>query len=83
MIAGEILRHGVGALGGHLDVLVGEVGVVDLRDDGGGHVLEAFEAVEGRVGLHGDALDLGVELLQAARGSHEGAGGAESRRRSG
>ena len=78
VIAAQILRHGVGALGRHLDVLVGELGVVDLRDDGRGHVLQAFEAVEGRVGLHGDALDLRVQLLQAAGGAHEGAGGAEA-----
>ncbi len=74
----EALGHEVGALGGHLDVAVGEGGVVDGRDDGGGHVLEAFEAVEGAVGLHGDALDGGVELAQAAGGAHEGAGGAEA-----
>ncbi len=47
-------------------------------DDGGGHVLEAFEAVEGGVGLHGDAADVGVELAEAAGGAHEGAGGAEA-----
>ncbi len=74
----EALGHEVGALGGHVDVAVGEGGVVDGRDDGGGHVLEAFEAVEGRVGLHGDALDARVELVQAAGGAHEGAAGAEA-----
>src|SRR6185312_2615542 len=77
-VAGQILDHAVGHLGGHVDVGVGEGGVVDARHDGGGHVLEAFEAVEGRVGLHGDAADVGVELAQAAGGSHEGAAGAEA-----
>src|ERR1700742_421455 len=76
--AREVLAHGVGALGGHVDVAVGERGIVDGRDDCRGHVLEAFEAVEGRVGLHGDAADGGVELAQAAGGAHEGAGGAEA-----
>src|ERR1700754_1622623 len=68
----------VGDLGVHVDVGVGESGIVDLRHDGGGHVLEPLEAVEGGVGLHGDAADGGVELAQAAGGAHEGSGGSEA-----
>ncbi len=43
---------------------VSEVGVVDAGDNGGGHVFQTLEAVEGRVRLHGDALDLRVEFLR-------------------
>ena len=41
-------------------------------------MLEAFEAVEGRVGLQADGLDGRVEFLEAARCAHEGAAGAEA-----
>ena len=74
-----ILRHVVGALGRHLDIPVGEVGVVDLRHDRCRHVLQPFQSIERRVRLHGDALDLRVQLLQSARRSHKGSGGAQGR----
>src|ERR1700761_1796618 len=58
--AREVFAHSVGALGGHVDVAVGERRIVDGRDDGRGHVLEAFEAAEGRGGRHGGAAYGGV-----------------------
>ena len=41
-------------------------------------MLEALEAVKGRVGLEADGLDGGIELLEAAGDAHEGAAGAEA-----
>ena len=78
LMAGQGLGHLVGVLGRHLDVLVREMGVVDLRNDRGRHVLQAFEAVERRVRLHRDATNRWVQLLEPARRSHERAAGPKT-----
>ena len=39
-------------------------------------MLGAFDAVEGGVGLQGNATDLRIQFFQAARRTHEGAAGA-------
>jgi hypothetical protein len=41
-------------------------------------VLQPFEPVKRGVRLHGDALDGGVHLLEAAGDAHEGAAGAQA-----
>src|SRR5439155_25046567 len=41
-------------------------------------MFQAFEAVERRIGLKGDATDVALQLFQAPGGAHERAAGAES-----
>ena len=60
-------------------VLVGQRRIVDARDDGRLHVLEPLEAVQRRVGLHGDQPDAGSRLAQPTARSHEGPARAQSR----
>ena len=75
--AGKLARHGVGVFGRDLQILIGECAVINFWDDGAGHVLGAFDAVEGRVGLQGDALHGGIQFFEAARGADESTAGAE------
>ncbi len=65
-------------LGLHFDIPVGQVSVVNRRDDGRGHVLQPFETIERRVGLHGIAADARVQLTQPSRGAHERPAGAQA-----
>ena len=76
-LARHPLDHLVGVLGPRRPVLVGDGRVVDGGHDGALHVLHAFEAVEGRVGLEGDDLYLRVVLLEAGRRTDEGAARAK------
>ncbi len=79
LVAAQILRHGVRPLRRHLDILIGQIWVVDLRHDCRCHVLQSLKAVEGRVRLHGDALNLRVQLFQSASGPHKSSGGPQGR----
>ena len=54
-------------------------GIIYFRDDRAGHVLRAFDAVEGRIGLKRDAANFRIEFFQAASGAHEGSAGAHHR----
>src|SRR6185437_2589189 len=74
--AREAADHRVGVFGFDPEVAVGEFLVVNARDDGGGHVFEAFESVEAAGGLGGEDLNAGDVALEAAAGSHEGSTGA-------
>ncbi len=62
----------------HFEVFVRDRGIVNRRDDGSGHVFQAFEAVKAGIGLHTDAADFGVKFAKAARDAHECAARAES-----
>src|SRR5262249_38506524 len=76
-LARQAAGHGVGVLGGHRQVFVGQAVVVDTGHDGGGHVLEAFQAVKSRIGLEGDQTNIWVERTERAPRANEGAAGAQ------
>src|ERR1017187_4583741 len=53
--------------------------VIDGRNDGGAQVLEALEAVEGRVGQKTDRLKGRILALQVPRGPGKRSGGSKAR----
>src|SRR5919112_5060317 len=79
LLARHALDHLVGPFGRGAPVLIGYRRVVDRGHDRALHVLHALEAVKRRFRLERDDLDLRVVLLEALRGSDEGAAGAEPR----
>src|ERR1022692_560859 len=64
--AGQPLDHGVRLLGADEKIVAGDRRVVDMRHDGTGHVLGAFNTVERRVGLQRNAANVAVQFLQPA-----------------
>src|SRR2546422_3992644 len=70
--------HRVRLLRGDFDFFIGKRRVVDARHDGRLHVLQSFEAVKRRIGLHRDQFDFGFEFAQTAPRSDESPARAES-----
>src|SRR6202140_5628265 len=68
-VAREVARHGIGVFRGNFEILIGQVRVVDFRNNRAGHVLGAFYSVKRGVGLERDALHSGIQFFQPARGS--------------
>src|ERR1035437_1071185 len=69
---GETARQIVCLLGGGTAPVIGQVRVIDARNDGARHVLEPLQAVPGPLRLHAVEANLRIHLTEPPPGAHEG-----------
>src|SRR5437588_4074694 len=58
-------------------ILIRELVIINRRHNRRGHVLPAFQAVEGRIGLQADAANFAIQFLQSPCRSDKSAAGAQ------
>ena len=65
--------------GGDFNILICQCRIIDSGDQRASHVLEPFESMKRRTGLHRDCSYCRFQFLQSATGADKGAGGSQSR----
>src|SRR5262249_20796255 len=78
LFTGQTFCEAIRILSADEEVLVGQGIVVNGRAQSRGHVLPAFKAMEGTLGLKADAANRGVQFTQAARHADKGAARAQA-----